>query len=114
MGQNLFGNNIKVGKGVVFDHIYGDMVEVGKNVVLEDGVFLDGHEYTISEAIYGRTIIGDNVTIKKGSFLRAGITVGEGAVIEEDSIVMKDIGPREIWQGSPAKCIGEVNKENVD
>ena len=111
MGQNLFGRNINLGKKVVFDHIYGDMVQVGRNVVIEDGVFLDGHEYTTSETTYGRTIIEGNVVLKKGSYVREALTVGEGAVVEENSFAMKDIGPGEIWKGAPAKLVGNVGEE---
>lgn len=107
MGQNLFGRNIKLGKKVMFDHIYGDMVHVGRNVVIEDGVMMDGHEYTTSETTYGRTIIEDNVILKKGSYVREALTIGKGAVLEENSFAMKDIGPGEIWKGAPAKLIGK-------
>ena len=114
MGQNLFNKNIKIGKRVMFDHIYGDQVQVGKNVTIEDGVLLDGHEYTTSETIYARTIIKDNVTLKKGCFIRCGLTIGKGAIIEENSGVMKDVGPGEIWEGLPAKLIGHVDPKKVE
>lgn len=107
MGQNLFGRNIKLGKRVLFDHIYGNMVEIGKNVVIGDGAALDGHEYTISETLYGRTKIEDNVILKKGSYVRAGLIVGKGSILEENSFAMKDIGEGEIWKGAPAKLVGK-------
>jgi len=110
MGQNLFGKNIKLGKNVVFDHIYGDMVSIGKNVNIGNDVFLDGHEYTTSETIYGKAIIKDDVTIKNRCYIREHITIGRGAILESNSFAMKDIGPGEIWQGAPAKLIGHVRK----
>ena len=105
MGQNLFGRNIKLGKNVLFDHIYGDMVKVGKNVVIEDGVMLDGHEFTTAEGMAGKAIIEDGVILRKNSWVRAGITIGKGAVLEENAGAMKDIGPGEVWAGSPAKKV---------
>jgi len=111
MGQNLFGKNIKLGKRAMFDHIYGDMVSVGKNVVLGDDCMLDGHEYTIAETIFGRTIIEDNVILKKGVYIREGLTIGKGAIIEQGAFIMKNVGPGEIWKGAPAKLVGYVDKK---
>ncbi len=98
-----WGKNFKLGKKVTFDHIYGDMVTIGDNVTVGDGCFFDGHEYTIAEGIYGRTIVGNNVKMKAGSFLRAGITVRDNALI--DGGVMKDVGEGEHWKGFPAKKV---------
>ncbi len=109
MGQNLFGKNIKLGKKVLFDHIYGDFQKIGKNVIFEEGALIDGHEYTTSETVYAKSIIEDNVVIKKGAYVRAGLTIGRNAILEKDSFAMKDIGPGEIWKGAPAKLVGHIN-----
>lgn len=45
--------------------------------------------------------IASNVTILKG------VSIGEGAVIAANSVVNKDVGPYEIWGGTPAKKLGE-------
>ena len=36
-------------------------------------------------------IIEDDVVMKKGSYAREGITIGKGAVIEENTFLMKDL-----------------------
>ena len=36
-----------------------------------------------------------------------GVTIADGAVIAANSVVNKDVGPYEIWGGSPAKKIGD-------
>jgi acetyltransferase-like isoleucine patch superfamily enzyme len=98
-----FGKNFRIGKRVYFDHIYGDMVRLGDNVTLEDDVFMDAHEYTAAETVYAKTVVGNNVLIKKGTWVRGGSTIGNNVVIEENSAVMKDIPDNEVWGGSPAK-----------
>ena len=50
--------------------------------------------------------IGDNSFIGSGCFIGPGVTVGEGAVIAHHSVVLRDVGPYEIWGGVPARKIG--------
>lgn len=51
------------------------------------------------------TQIGNDVWIGDRAMLKAGINIGDGAVIGMGSIVTKDVGPYEIWAGNPAKFI---------
>ena len=37
--------------------------------------------------------------------IKAGLTIGDGAIIGMGSVVTKDVGPYEIWAGNPAKMI---------
>ena len=89
----------------MFDHIYGDYLTIGDNCIIEVDVFFDGHEYTTTETVYGRTIVGNNVHFKKGSYCREGLTVGDNAVIEENAVLLKDAGSGETWTGAPAKKV---------
>ena len=51
------------------------------------------------------TVIGNDVWIGEGAILKAGITVGDGAVIGMGSVVTKDIQPYCIYAGNPARLI---------
>ena len=46
--------------------------------------------------------IGSNVTIL------CGVTVGEGAIVGAGSVVTKDVPPRTIVAGNPAKVIRKI------
>lgn len=59
------------------------------------------HEYEI----FQETTIGSDVWIATNAMLKAGITVGTGAVIGMGAVVTKDVGPYEVWGGNPARCI---------
>ncbi|MBW7863671.1 MAG: acyltransferase [Candidatus Hydrogenedens sp.] len=50
--------------------------------------------------------IGDNCFIGSACFIGPGVTVGEGAVIAHHSVVLRDVGPYEIWGGAPARKMG--------
>ncbi len=50
-----------------------------------------------------RNDIRKNLTMYFGVYIKQGITIGRGAVIGANSVVLKDIPPYEIHAGSPAK-----------
>lgn len=53
-----------------------------------------------------RTSIGNDVWIGHGAKIKAGVSVGNGAVIGMGSVVTKDVRPYEIVAGVPARFIG--------
>ncbi|MCL4217156.1 MAG: acyltransferase [Candidatus Hydrogenedentes bacterium] len=58
--------------------------------------------------------IGDSVLVGSRCYIGPGITIGDGAVIAPGSIVTKDIGPYEIWAGSPARFVAHRTKNVPD
>lgn len=54
---------------------------------------------------YKKTKIGSDVWIGTHSLIKAGVTIGDGAIVAMGSVVVKDIGAYEIWGGNPAKLI---------
>lgn len=81
------------------------------NFVSTSPVFLSGrnalkkHFATIQYEPYKNTTIGNDVWIGANSCIKAGITIGDGAVVGMGSVVVKDVGPYEIWAGNPAHLI---------
>lgn len=53
----------------------------------------------------GDTVIGNDVWLGAEVLIMPGIKISNGAVIASRSVVTKDIGPYEVWGGSPAKLI---------
>ena len=49
--------------------------------------------------------IGNDVWIGCGSFIKGGVTIGEGAIIGAHSVVVKDVPPYAIVGGVPARII---------
>jgi acetyltransferase-like isoleucine patch superfamily enzyme len=51
--------------------------------------------------------VGKYCYIGTHSYIMPGVTIGDGAVIVPRSMVKDNVGPNEIWAGSPrAQCIG--------
>lgn len=52
-----------------------------------------------------RTVIGSDVWIGEGCFIKAGVRIGHGAVIGMGSVVTKDVPDYAIVAGNPARLI---------
>ena len=52
-----------------------------------------------------RTVIENDVWIGNNVLIKSGVKISNGAVIGMGSVVTKDVGPYEIWVGTPAKLI---------
>ncbi len=92
-----------------------DYVSVGPGTVLLTAVYahkeglrmVDGLPDGMTDALYGKLVIKQDVYIGANCTLMPNITVGEGAVIGAASFVNKDIEPWSINVGSPSRKIGE-------
>lgn len=53
--------------------------------------------------------VGDYVWIGAGAIILPGVTIGEGAVVAAGSVVTKDVAPRMIVAGNPARVLKSVD-----
>jgi sugar O-acyltransferase (sialic acid O-acetyltransferase NeuD family) len=88
-------------------------VEVGRHVAVMPQVVLThddrvGDWATIASGVRvgGATTIGPGAYIGAGACLREHITVGEWALVGMGSLVTRDVSPRRLWYGSPARDAG--------
>lgn len=64
---------------------------------------------------YGYIVIGNDVLIGKNATVLYGVTIGDGAIITNNSVVTKDIPPFAIVGGVPAQIIKyRFNKETIN
>jgi len=59
------------------------------------------------------TVIGNDVWIGEKCLIKAGITIGDGAIIGMGAILTKDVNPYEIWAGNPAKLIRKRFEDEI-
>lgn len=92
IGRHLF---IDHGMGVVI----GETAEIGNNVTLFHGVTLGG---VSTNATKRHPTLEDNVIVGTGATILGAITIGEGAKIGANSLVLKSVPNNQTAVGVPA------------
>ena len=99
--DTLFIETPEIGGGLFIQHGFATMIaakSIGENCWINQQV-------TIGHTGKGCPVIGDNVMITCGAKVLGDITVGNGAVIGANAVVVKDVAPNAIMGGVPAKEI---------
>lgn len=78
-------------------------VHIGENSYLAFNARVLTHDRT--RGLYLHTHVGKNCFIGGESIILPGVTVGDNCVIGAGSVVTKDVPPRSIAAGNPAKII---------
>ncbi len=120
----VIGNDTKIGEGTLI----GSFCDIGKNVVLGKNCNIQAHVTISNGCILGDNvfiapntsllndkypksrlltppIIKDNVVIGGGVTILPDVTIGEKAVIGGGSVVTKNVPPRTVSAGDPAKIV---------
>lgn len=86
-----------------------ERITIGENVVISEGVSLrdsDNHEIVNSNHIKTQPIrIGNNVWIGINVTILKGVTIGDGSIIAAGAVVARDVPPKSLVGGVPAKLI---------
>lgn len=86
----------------------GENVAISENVIIRDS---DNHSILSANHVKAKPInIGNHVWIGMNSTILKGVTIGDGAIVAAGAVVTKDVPPKTIVAGVPAKVI----KENID
>jgi serine O-acetyltransferase len=92
----------RIGQGLFIDHgagvVIGETAEIGDDVTLYQGVTLGGTGFATGKR---HPTVQDNVTIGSGAKLLGPITVGHGAKIGANSVVITDVPPNSTVVGNP-------------
>ena len=92
----------RIGDGFFIDHgmgvVIGETAEIGDNVTLYQGVTLGGTGFATGKR---HPTVEDNVTVGSGAKLLGPITVGHGAKIGANTVVIHDVPPNSTVVGNP-------------
>src|ERR1700709_2592276 len=95
-----------IGDGLFIDHgmgvVIGETADLGDDVPLYQGVTLGGTGFATGKR---HPTIGDNVTVGSGAKLLGAITVGHGAKIGANSVVIHDVAPNSTVLGHPGHAV---------
>jgi serine O-acetyltransferase len=92
----------RIGEGLFIDHgsgvVIGETADIGNDVTLYQGVTLGGTGFATGKR---HPTVQDNVTIGSGAKLLGPITIGHGAKIGANSVVITDVPPNSTVVGNP-------------
>jgi serine O-acetyltransferase len=92
----------QIGQGFFIDHaagvVIGETAQIGDDVTLYQGVTLGGTGFQTGKR---HPTLQDNVTVGAGAKLLGAITVGHGAKIGANTVVIHDVPPNTTVVGNP-------------
>ena len=111
-GRIVLGRDVWVGASCVLNA--SRTLHVGDGALLADNCFLSTHRHAFEGegpiSAQGATGFGD-ITIGPGAWLASnvvltpGVTIGAGAVVGANSVVTRDVPPRSVAAGAPARIL---------
>ena len=125
IGDTIIGNECSIWFNTVIRG-YVNSIRIGNRVNIQDGSVLHTLYQKSTIEIGNDVSIGHNVTIHgakihdyaligMGAVVMDDAVVGEGAMVAAGSVVLSktQIGPHELWGGTPAKFIKMVEPEKA-
>ena len=92
----------RIGRDFFIDHgsgvVIGETAEIGERVTIYQGVTLGGTGFARGKR---HPTVEDNVTIGSGAKLLGPITIGHGAKVGANSVVIEDVPPNSTVVGNP-------------
>jgi acetyltransferase-like isoleucine patch superfamily enzyme len=116
---------VRIGRGTFLNQgvmiAAHELVEIGDHCMLANGCFVSdaSHRYEDPEMPVpwqgfqskGPTRIGENCWLGANVVVTSGVTIGERCVVGANSVVTRDLAPRSIAAGAPARVLGRVKDE---
>ncbi len=103
------GRNASIHEGVFFDPSHCFLISVGDNCSLAPNVRLIAHDASPKKLIplarLGRIRIEDHSYIGDSSIVLPGVRIGPYSIVGAGSVVTKDVPPRTVVAGNPARVI---------
>lgn len=117
IGRFLTGIEIhpgaKIGNKFFIDHgmgvVIGETAEIGNNVTLYHGVTLGGVTW---DKVKRHPTLDDNVVIGSGAKILGPFTVGKGAKVGSNSVVVKEVPPSATVVGIPGRMVMQEEKKD--
>lgn len=100
--DTLYIESVQIGGGLFIQHGFATMIaakSIGENCWINQQVTIGYKDNTVPP------VIGNNVVISCGAKVLGPISVGDGAVIGANAVVIREVEPGAVMGGVPAKRI---------
>ena len=111
------GEKVDISTGVFIDEWFPHLITIEDNVDIGPRVIIAAHDSSYHcilpdiPVICKEVLIKRNVYIDAGAIILAGVTIGEYSIVAAGAVVTKDVPPRTVVAGVPAKVIGTVDEK---
>jgi maltose O-acetyltransferase len=114
-----YGHHLTIGRGTFINTDFlalgGGAITIGEDVLIGPGVRFYTPNHPLDpehrRAGYERVqpiVVGDNVWIGGSAVVLPGVTIGDDSIVGAGSVVTKDVPPRTVVAGNPARVIREL------
>jgi acetyltransferase-like isoleucine patch superfamily enzyme len=94
----------------IHNHVYvAQFTVIEDDVFLAPGVMIANDRYPVSPSGWEAPVVRRGARVGAGATLLPGITVGEDALVGAGAVVTRDVPPRAVVAGNPARTIGDVD-----
>lgn len=114
-GQISIGDASYIGPNCV---LFGaGEIEIGAHVLISPGVVIASHQHGFARtdvrfdeqpSQFARIVIEDNVWIGSNATIIPGVRIGTGAIIGAGAVVTRDVAPRSLVMGVPARAVKKL------
>lgn len=110
------GKRVYIGHDVLFDRAFPELITIGDDTAIGDRCTITAHgcipTQTPLKEIYPLTVkpvnIGSRVWIMPNVTIIYGVTIGDETVVATGAVVTRDVPPRTLVAGIPAKVIKQL------
>lgn len=101
----------EIGPGLYFPHTQGTVIganRIGQNATIYHNVTLGAREVDLDYSEGARPVVCDNVILGAGAKILGAVTVGDGARVGANAVVLDDVKPGITVVGIPARPINKI------
>lgn len=103
MGARVAREHVYIGRECHIDDEFPELVSIGRGTCISFRVTIVAHD--AYKQIVEPVTIGQYVFIGTGAIILPGVTIGDGAVVAAGAVVNKNVPPKVMVAGVPAKVI---------
>lgn len=110
------GEKVDIATGVLIEESFPHLITIEDNVDIGPRVIIAAHDSSYHCIQPDIPLICKKVRIKRNAYIGAGaiilpgITIGEYSIVAAGAVVTKDVPPRTVVAGVPARVIGTVDE----
>ena len=110
------GRGVYIGQDVLFDRAFAELISIGDHTSIGDRCTITAHGCIPSDTplkqVYPLTVkpvsIGRGVWVMPNVTIINGVTIGDEAVVATGAVVTRDVPPRTLVAGVPARIIKQL------